>query len=454
MQDKATGKSRCFGFVTYKDSDLLDEVLSKKHSIDGKEIDCKRAIPRDQHPDSGKESGPQKTKKLFVGGLTQTTSEEEFRKYFEQFGTIEDSVIMVDKDTGKSRGFGFITFASEDSVDRVIERYNENKIDGKWVECKRAQAKDTMSAGSKKGGRHESRGPGGDHSRHGGGSRGADRSRGHGYYQSSPPSQSSDRRKGSSRGHPSQDSYGGGYYQGAYGQNYPQGTGYGEQGAYGGYPGYDYGPNAGGYDPSGNYNRGPAGYNYNPEYSAYNPNYGNPYPNSYNPAYNSGYPSQYQAGYPQTYDPMATGMGPVNPSATANPNMQQQQQQQQPSTTKTSDPSTGGTPGPQPTGAPTGQYPSGYGPESGYNPASYGYNPMQGDYSNAGYMGYGNPAQQGDSRNIQGGSQPKYGGPAQALSPSQSGGYGGKQEQPGVGPIRGGAKKGGPGPEQRYYQPY
>jgi len=227
-----------------------------------------------------------------------------------------------------------------------------------------------------------------------------------------------------------------------------------EQGAYGGYPGYDYGPNAGGYDPSGNYNRGPAGYNYNPEYSAYNPNYGNPYPNSYNPAYNSGYPSQYQAGYPQTYDPMATGMGPVNPSATANPNMQQQQQQQQPSTTKTSDPSTGGTPGPQPTGAPTGQYPSGYGPESGYNPASYGYNPMQGDYSNAGYMGYGNPAQQGDSRNIQGGSQPKYGGPAQALSPSQSGGYGGKQEQPGVGPIRGGAKKGGPGPEQRYYQPY
>lgn len=75
MQDKATGKSRCFGFVTYKDSDLLDEVLSKKHSIDGKEIDCKRAIPRDQHPDSGKESGPQKTKKLFVGGLTQTTSE-------------------------------------------------------------------------------------------------------------------------------------------------------------------------------------------------------------------------------------------------------------------------------------------------------------------------------------------------------------------------------------------
>ena len=54
---------------------------------------------------------------------------------------------MVDKDTGKSRGlmsflslslqailgFGFITFASEDSVERVIERYNENKIDGKWV---------------------------------------------------------------------------------------------------------------------------------------------------------------------------------------------------------------------------------------------------------------------------------------------------------------------------------
>jgi len=47
-------------------------------------------------------------------------------------------VIMVAKDTGKSRGFGFVTFDSEDAVERVINRYYENKIDGKWVECKRA----------------------------------------------------------------------------------------------------------------------------------------------------------------------------------------------------------------------------------------------------------------------------------------------------------------------------
>ena len=53
---------------------------------------------------------------------------------------------MVDKVTGKSRGFGFVTFESEDSVDLVVSRYLENKVDGKWVECKKALPRDGNSA--------------------------------------------------------------------------------------------------------------------------------------------------------------------------------------------------------------------------------------------------------------------------------------------------------------------
>eukprot|EP00331_Platyophrya_macrostoma_P005932 CAMPEP_0176424420 /NCGR_PEP_ID=MMETSP0127-20121128/10828_1 /TAXON_ID=938130 /ORGANISM="Platyophrya macrostoma, Strain WH" /LENGTH=409 /DNA_ID=CAMNT_0017805477 /DNA_START=247 /DNA_END=1476 /DNA_ORIENTATION=- len=121
-------------------------VLSQTHVIDGKELDCKRAVPRDQRSESSKDETSFRTKKLFVGGLTQTTTEESFKEYFEQFGKIEDWVIMVDKATGKSRGFGFITFESEDSVEMAVARYLENKIDGKWVECKKALPRDANSA--------------------------------------------------------------------------------------------------------------------------------------------------------------------------------------------------------------------------------------------------------------------------------------------------------------------
>jgi hypothetical protein len=98
MQDKTTGetsiiskseyigKSRGFGFVTYKDPKILDHVLSKAHIIDGKEVkfccqgssvqvDCKRAVPRDQQNETPKEENIYRTKKLFVGGLPQTTNE-------------------------------------------------------------------------------------------------------------------------------------------------------------------------------------------------------------------------------------------------------------------------------------------------------------------------------------------------------------------------------------------
>jgi len=446
MQDKATGKSRCFGFVTYKDPKILDDVLSKKHTIDQKEIDCKRAIPRDQHSEAGKD-GSYRTKKLFVGGLTQTTTEEQFKQYFEQFGTIEDSVIMVDKDTGKSRGFGFITFASEDSVERVIERYHENKIDGKWVECKKAQAKDIMPAGGRKGGKSDSRGQS-DHSRHGGRG-GGDRSRGQGgYYQTSPTGHSGSRK--GPRNQPSQDNYGGNY-QGGYGQNYGRANNYGYEGGPTGYgPDYGYGSNPTGYDASYNVRNPAGGYGYGGDYgTGYGANYPYPSQTPYGTGYNTGYPSQYNPSYgQQSYDPLMMAGG--NPSA-SNPAMTTA------TTTKGTDPTMAsmGQMGVNTTGQYSGNMSTGYGTEP-YGQAGYGgYNPMQGGYSaDANYMAYSNTTQQpgGVDRNAQAGTQGKYGVPGQVQSPSQmTAGYP-KQGQSDVGPIKGGAKK--PGAESRFYQPY
>lgn len=74
-------------------------------------IDPKRAIPRDEQ---------EKTSKIFVGGVSQDTTDQEFREYFAQFGRVVDATLMMDKDTGRPRGFGFVTFESEAGVDACI----------------------------------------------------------------------------------------------------------------------------------------------------------------------------------------------------------------------------------------------------------------------------------------------------------------------------------------------
>ena len=132
MLDKTSGRSRCFGFVTMEDSALIDLILSHDQIIDGKKADCNIAVPN---------QNSFRTKKVFVGGLPLDITDELFREFFEQFGSLEDSVVMLDRDTGRPRGFGFITFFDEDSTEKVLENYEKNCINGKWIDCKKAVPK-------------------------------------------------------------------------------------------------------------------------------------------------------------------------------------------------------------------------------------------------------------------------------------------------------------------------
>ena len=95
----------------------------------------------------GSGGSTQKTKKIFVGGLPPTLSEEGFRKYFEAYGSVTDVVVMYDQNTQRPRGFGFISFDSEDAVDRVLHK-TFHDLGGKLVEVKRAMPKDAISHGS------------------------------------------------------------------------------------------------------------------------------------------------------------------------------------------------------------------------------------------------------------------------------------------------------------------
>lgn len=82
-----------------------------------------------------------RTKKIFVGGLPATISEVEFKNYFERYGRVTDVVVMQDSVTRRPRGFGFITFDSEESVQNVMMR-SFHDLNGRQVEVKRAVPKE------------------------------------------------------------------------------------------------------------------------------------------------------------------------------------------------------------------------------------------------------------------------------------------------------------------------
>ncbi|EDQ91416.1 uncharacterized protein MONBRDRAFT_2423, partial [Monosiga brevicollis MX1] len=128
MRDSVTQRSRGFGFVTFADPKSVTDVLSSgPHVVCDREIDPKRAIPR-----SSSDPASTTIKKLFLGGLASSMNEDSIKNYFVQFGEIEDALCQRDRDTGRPRGFGFITFKTEEAAESVL-RQQYHTIDGNRV---------------------------------------------------------------------------------------------------------------------------------------------------------------------------------------------------------------------------------------------------------------------------------------------------------------------------------
>lgn len=137
MIDKHTGKPRGFGFVTFSDPMVIDSVLEVEHVIDGRVVEVKRTVPRG---DVGFK-GASKRKKIFVGGIPTSLTDDELGEYFSAYGTIVEHQIMLDHKTGRSRGFGFVTFENEDALDKIFSDGKVHELGGKQVEIKKAEPK-------------------------------------------------------------------------------------------------------------------------------------------------------------------------------------------------------------------------------------------------------------------------------------------------------------------------
>uniref|UniRef100_A0A8C7RDE5 RRM domain-containing protein n=1 Tax=Oncorhynchus mykiss TaxID=8022 RepID=A0A8C7RDE5_ONCMY len=141
MRDPANKRSRGFGFVTYAGVNEVDAAMeARPHKVDGRLVEPKRAVSRE---DSSRPGAHVTVKKIFVGGIKEDTEDSHLRDYFEQFGKIEVIDIMTDRNSGKKRGFAFVTFDDHDAVDRiVIQKYHT--LNGHNCEVRKALSRQEM----------------------------------------------------------------------------------------------------------------------------------------------------------------------------------------------------------------------------------------------------------------------------------------------------------------------
>jgi hypothetical protein len=85
--------------------------------------------------------------KVFVGGLAWATTSDGLRAAFEACGTVVEAKVVEDRDTGRSRGFGFVTFADEAGCKKAIETMNGQTLDGRQIRVNEAENKPRSGGG-------------------------------------------------------------------------------------------------------------------------------------------------------------------------------------------------------------------------------------------------------------------------------------------------------------------
>ncbi len=97
-------------------------------------------------------------KNIFVGNLSFNTNEDELRQMFESYGQVDRVSIMTDRDTGRSRGFGFVEMSSNEDGEKAIAALNGSQIGGRTINVNEARPKAERGGGGGGGGFGRDRG--------------------------------------------------------------------------------------------------------------------------------------------------------------------------------------------------------------------------------------------------------------------------------------------------------
>ena len=77
--------------------------------------------------------------KVYVGNLSFSVTQEKLKELFESFGDIEEAIVISDRFSGRSKGFGFVTFTDKKDADKAIEDMNGKEIDGREIKVNEAR---------------------------------------------------------------------------------------------------------------------------------------------------------------------------------------------------------------------------------------------------------------------------------------------------------------------------
>jgi RNA recognition motif-containing protein len=85
--------------------------------------------------------------KLYVGNLAFETSGDNLRDHFAQAGTVETATVVEDRDTGRSRGFGFVEMSSKEEGEAAIQQFNGNDLNGRSLTVNVAKPRESRNGG-------------------------------------------------------------------------------------------------------------------------------------------------------------------------------------------------------------------------------------------------------------------------------------------------------------------
>lgn len=136
MKDRASGRSRGFGYVTFASAEDAKSTLTKEHSLGNRMLEVKIATPKEEM----RSSSTRKVTRIFVARIPPPVTEDEFRSHFEEYGEITDLYMPKDPGTKGHRGIGFITFSNAESVDNLMS--DNHELGGSTVVVDRATPKE------------------------------------------------------------------------------------------------------------------------------------------------------------------------------------------------------------------------------------------------------------------------------------------------------------------------